>query len=61
MIIRPVSQLIIIDVYNRCGDPVIGNPSITQTRHRFHLTEALKSLEMFVKMANDGFGKLKCY
>lgn len=46
---------------DRCGDPVIGNPSITQTRHRFHLTEALKSLELFIRMADDGFGKLKKY
>ncbi|RDD37303.1 tRNA modification GTPase GTPBP3, mitochondrial [Trichoplax sp. H2] len=38
-----------------CGDPVVGNPSITQARHRFHLREALNSLEIYLRMAHDGF------
>ena len=32
----------------RCGDPMAGNPSITQARHRQHLTECGQLLRNFI-------------
>ena len=37
-------------MYFRCGNPLAGNPSITQARHRHHLMLCSQSLEKFLSM-----------
>ncbi|XP_073731959.1 5-taurinomethyluridine-[tRNA] synthase subunit GTPB3, mitochondrial isoform X2 [Misgurnus anguillicaudatus] len=31
----------------RCGDPLLGNPSLTQTRHRTHLQKSTEALHQY--------------
>ena len=31
----------------RCGDPLVGGPSLTQARHRAHLLECVRSLAQY--------------
>lgn len=35
----------------RCGTPSRENPSFTQARHRYHLTECLNALDQYISMS----------
>ncbi|XP_064621037.1 tRNA modification GTPase GTPBP3, mitochondrial-like [Lineus longissimus] len=37
-------------VKDMCGNPLAGNPSLTQARHRAHLTNCLQALKTFLDM-----------
>ena len=37
----------------RCGDPLIGHPSLTQDRHRDHLQKCVQSLHRYSEMIED--------
>ena len=37
----------------RCGDPLIGHPSLTQDRHRDHLHRCVQSLYRYRHMIED--------
>ncbi|XP_059575482.1 tRNA modification GTPase GTPBP3, mitochondrial isoform X3 [Alligator mississippiensis] len=40
----PVEQEGVSRARDSCGDPLVGSPSLTQTRHRLHLTSCLDAL-----------------
>lgn len=49
IIIFPISLF-----FHRCGNPLAGSPSLTQTRYRFHLEKCQGHLENYKKYMELG-------
>lgn len=46
-------EVLKVKVEKLCGNPLSGNPSLTQSRHRSHLTKCIEHLNRFISYIED--------